>query len=183
MNSIATHQMYYVAILCPSETDQKILKLKYWMKEQFGSVVALKSPAHITLIQPFWMESSRENELKETLLDFTSEMNELEIQLEGFSHFGNRVLFVRVLENSALEELKNQAEKHFVHAHGDFIRKDDRPFHPHITIANRDLKPGDFEKSWQHFSNKVYEEKFYNKTISLLKLTEGKWILIGEKKW
>ena len=183
MNLSATHNMYFIAIVCPQELDKKILQFKYWMKEQFGSVVALKSPAHITFIQPFWMEEDKEEELKKVLLAFTSDMDELEILLEGFSHFGKRVLFVRVHENPSLEELKNQAEDHFARSFGDLIQKDDRPFHPHITIANRDLKPGDFEKARQHFSNKIFKEKFHSKTISLLKLIEGKWNVIGEKRW
>ncbi len=183
MNLSATHRMYFIAILCPPELDKKVLQFKYWMKEQFGSVVALKSPAHITLIQPFWMEEGSEEKLKQTLELFTSDMNELEIQLENFSHFGKRVLFARVQENPSLDEFRNQVENHFLRAYGDLIKKNDRPFHPHITIANRDLKPGDFKKAWQHFSNKIFKEKFHSKTVSLLKLTDGKWNVTGEKTY
>jgi 2'-5' RNA ligase len=183
MSPSITHNMYFIAIVCPPELDKKVLQFKYRMKEQFGSVVALKSPAHITLIQPFWLEEDKEEDLKRTLDLFTSDMDELEIQLEGFSHFGKRVLFVRVKENPSLEELKNQVGNHFVSLYGDIIKKDDRPFHPHITIVNRDLKPGDFEKAWQHFSNRIFKEEFRAQTISLLKLTNGKWNVMSEKRW
>ncbi len=183
MNHSTTHNMYFIAILCPPELDKKVWQFKYWMKEQFGAVVALKSPAHITLIQPFWLEEDKEEKLKQILQVFTSDMDVLEIQLEGFSHFGKRVLFVQVQENLSLEELKSQVENHFVLSYADFIKKDDRPFHPHITIANRDLKPGDFEKAWQHFSNKIFKEEFRTQTISLLKLIDGKWNVIGEKRY
>jgi 2'-5' RNA ligase len=175
--------MYFVAILCPPAVDEKLQQYKYWMKERFGSVVALKSPSHITLIQPFWFERDKEGILKRLLQDFTSDMDELEIQLEGFSHFGKRVLFAAVRENHSLEEVKKQAEDHFAESCHDIVKKDDRPFHPHITIANRDLKPGDFEKAWQHFSEKPFTEAFRTQTISLLKLTDGKWNVISEKRW
>jgi 2'-5' RNA ligase len=178
-----THNMYFIAIVCPTGLDKKVLQFKFWINEHFSSVAALKSPAHITLIQPFWLEENKEKKLQDTLQAFLSDTDELEIQLQGFSHFGKKVLFVRVLENPSLEELKNQTEIHFVSSFGGFINKDDRPFHPHITIAGRNLKPGDFEKAWQFFSKKIFKEKFPAGTISLLKLTEGKWKVIGEKRW
>lgn len=175
--------MYFVAIMCPPETDKNVRQFKNWMKEQFGSVVALRSPAHITIIPPFWLELNNEEKLLESLEAFASDGNELHIQLDGFSSFGKRVLFIRVLENPAMEEIKDQAVQHFAKSFGDLVRKDERPFHPHITIANRDLKPGDFEKAWLHFKGKNYKENFSSKTISLLKLTEGYWKLIAEKRW
>jgi 2'-5' RNA ligase len=182
MNPSATYSMYYLAIVCPSQVDEKILRCKHWMKEQFGCIVALKSPAHITLIPPFWLEEARETKLLQTLQSFASGMDEFIIQLDGFSHFGKKVLFVHVKEHPAMEELKRQVENHFIQSF-DSIKKDDYPFHPHITIANRDLKPGDFEKAWQYFSNKVFKETFRIKTISLLKLSQGKWNVMGEKNW
>jgi hypothetical protein len=60
MNLSSTHNMYFVALVAPPEPDKKVLELKNWMKDQFGTVVALKSPAHITFIQPFWLEEDQE---------------------------------------------------------------------------------------------------------------------------
>lgn len=183
MNIPVTHAMYFVAIMCPPGLDQHVLQFKYWMREQFGCVVALRSPAHITIIPPFWLNLNVERKLQETLQAFGRDRNELIIQLDGFSTFGKRVLFIRVLENPELEEIKRQAEQHFAGTFGNLIPKDDRPFHPHITIANRDLKPGDLEKAWLHFSDKNCKENFSSKTISLLKLTEANWKVIAEKRW
>src|SRR6201988_3109775 len=154
MNFSSSHNMYFVAIVCPPATDKDVLQFKNWMNEQFGCVVALKSPAHITLIPPFWLDESEEEKLLETLQNFTSDRDELEIQLDGFSKFGKRVLFICVLEDPDLGIIKKETENHFVKTFADVIEKDDRPFHPHVTIANRDLKPGDLEKAWQHFEKK-----------------------------
>ncbi len=194
MNISDKYNMYFVAIMCPPAIDKVVLQFKKWMKEQFGCVVALRSAAHITIIPPFWAEMNKELTLQETLEAFESDKNELKIQLDGFSRFGKRVLFIRVLEDPELEEIKKQAEQHFARTFGDLIPKDDRPFHPHITIANRDLhrlrqayggrwKPGDLEKAWLYFSNKTYKENFSSNTISLLKLTDGNWKVIAEKNW
>jgi 2'-5' RNA ligase len=183
VNLSIKHSMYYVAIVCPPGVDEKVIQFKQWMKEQFGCVVALKSPAHITLIQPFWLDNERETDLLQTLQSFSGDGEELVIQFEGFSHFGNRVLFIQVKENPALQEMQRQTEKHFLPYFNDVKKKDIRPFHPHITIANRDMKPGDFQKAWQNFSEKKFNDAFCTKAISLLKLSQGKWKVIGSANW
>ncbi|MGZ8557232.1 MAG: 2'-5' RNA ligase family protein [Chitinophagaceae bacterium] len=184
MQPSGPHSMYFIAILCPPPVNGKVLLCKHWMKEYAGCIVALKSPAHITLIPPFWLAEDKEMLLIQTLQSFSSNiMDEIFIQLDGFSHFGRRVLYVAVKENPALVELKNQAEIHFIHSLGESIQKDNRPFHPHITIASRDLKPVGFVKAWQHFYKKEFKETFITKSIFLLKLSSGSWKVIGEKRW
>src|SRR5258705_4374118 len=118
MSPSVLHSMYYAAIVCPPEVDEKVLGFKKWMKDQFGCVVALKSPAHITLIPPFWLNETREKDLHETLQSFTSEIGEQEIRLEGFFHFGNKVLFVNVKADPSLEELINRVELQFINSFG-----------------------------------------------------------------
>lgn len=171
--------MYYIAVVCPVSINKKVLEHKNWMKEQFGCVVALKSPAHITLIPPFWMEETKEADLIAATCNFKITTGLLSIQLCGFSHFTDRVLFIKVSDNPQLEELKHETEKHFNSAF-PFIKKDARPFHPHITIANRDLKPSAFIKAWQHFSKLHFDESFNCTGISLLKLSEGSWQVIAK---
>ena len=175
--------MYFIAIACHAEVNEKVLLFKSWMKEQFGCVVALRSPAHITLVPPFWLEEMKEIELQQALQSFSLNMDDVEIILQGFSHFSNRVLFINVKENPALEKIKQQTEKHFVELSGGLIKTDNRSFHAHVTIANRDLNPPDFIKAWGHFSNKEFKETFRTRTISLLKLSPDKWNIIGERKW
>jgi len=171
--------MYYVAVVCPVSVNKKVLEHKKWMKEQFGCVVALKSPAHITLIPPFWMEEIKEADLVTATHDFKTDINPISIQLNGFSHFGDRVLLITVIDNPQLSQLKNEIEKHF-NSVFPFIKKGEKPFHPHITIANRDMKPSVFIKAWQHFSKLAFEESFNCADISLLKLKEGRWQVIAK---
>ena len=182
MSQAAEHNMYYVAIVCPEQINEKIQQFKQWMKDRFGCMVAMKSPAHITLIPPFWLAHEREIELINTLQLFSSNFGSNKIDLDGFSHFGKRVLYIQVKENILLGELKNQAERHFMLRIGDAIKKDERPFHPHITIANRDMKPAHFEKAWEHFSNKNFSESFDISSISLLKLSQARWNVIGRNR-
>jgi 2'-5' RNA ligase len=170
-----------MAIVCPKEIDEKVFVFKEWMRKQFGCMVALKSPGHITLIPPFWMDERGESELLKTLEQFSSEATP-EIQLKDFSHFGDRVLFIHVNENPQLTELKNETETHFLENFHAVIKKDERPFNPHVTIANRDVSPGTFIKAWEHFSKEKFECSFVADTISVLKLNSGKWEVLADKK-
>ena len=180
MSAAARHNMYYVAIVCPQQINEKIQQFKQWMKDRFGCVVAMKSPAHITLIPPFWFMLEREHELVGAIQSFINNSAPQKIELDGFSHFRKSVLFVQIVGNSSLGELKEQVEKYFYEKIGAFFKKEDRPFHPHITIANRDMKPAHFEEAWEHFSNKTFKEGFNSNSISLLKLNPARWNIISE---
>ena len=173
--------MYFVAVLCPKEIDKEISRFKKWMKEQFQCTVALRSPAHITLVKPFWIESNWEEYLVSTLAACETGATKFEMTLLGFSSFGKRVLFVDVVDTPELFELKKKVEDHFIHTFGDSLKREQMSFQPHVTIANRDLKPGDFDKAWAHFSKMKYGSSFTVEEISLLKLREGKWEVIATR--
>lgn len=175
--------MYFIAVLCPPELDKKVLQYKLWMKEQFGCTVALKSSAHITLVPPFWLENESEIQLLNSFHAFTSDMQDIQIYLNGFGHFSKRVLYVKVELNPALEELKLQAENYFTAAFNKAIRKEERVFQPHVTIASRDMTPSAFYKAWEQVSIQNFTFSFSANKITLLKLSPGKWDTIAEKNW
>ncbi|MBK5277935.1 MAG: 2'-5' RNA ligase family protein, partial [Bacteroidia bacterium] len=51
----------------------------------------------------------------------------------------------------------------------------DMPFHPHLTLAFRDLKKPMFEKAWEEFKSKEYSESFAAKHFTLLKHNGKVW--------
>lgn len=183
MSPSSNHRMYYVALLCPPEIDREVSSLKQYMRQQYGCVAALKSPAHITLVAPFWYEEPREEQLLSLLGGFHSDVGNLDLHLQGFSHFDRKVLFIAVDPSPALEELRNQAFRHFHQALGPALRPDDRPFHPHVTIATRDLRPSAFVAAWEYFSRQTFEARFTGARISLLKLFPGQWQVIRDQAW
>lgn len=174
------HRIYYVAVVCPPEIDEKVLQYKYWMRDRFGCKSALKSQAHLTLIAPFWLREDLEHTLKETTQQFQTKLLPFEIRLNNFDHFSNRVLFVHAEANEALARLQFETTEHFQRQFPAAIKSDNRPFHPHVTIANRDMSPSAFLKAWEHFSKEDYHATFTVSSISLLKLSPGKWNIIQE---
>jgi 2'-5' RNA ligase len=175
------HKMYFIAVVCPQQIDEKILEYKHWMRDRFGCKAALKSPAHLTLIAPFWLEETKEPELLNVFDAFSTNIPAFVVKLNNFSHFSNRVLFVHVDTNEPLAMLQSEVETWFHQHFSNEIKLDQRPFHPHATIANRDMSPPTFLKAWQHFSKEDFNALFTVSSISLLKLSPGKWNVIREK--
>ena len=181
MDHSDAYYMYYLAILCPPSLDKKILVYKHWMRDQFGCTAALKSPAHITLIPPCWISRNREPALLHLLDQFETKSSPGEIYLSGFSAFSKNVLFVSVLHNPSLIEIRNNFIAHFRKEFTKEISADEKAFHPHITIATRDMKPAQFDKAREYFSGISFEESFIPLSVSIMKLLNGSWYQIAEK--
>jgi 2'-5' RNA ligase len=145
------------------------------MLQQFNCKVALKSPAHITLIPPFQMRDSDQSDMADILSRVALEHNSFSIQLKNFAAFKPRVIYIDVLPNPLLNELKTKTEDALLQSNRFKIKKEERPFHPHITIANRDLEKEDFKEAWQHFQHISYEISFMADAISLLRNHDRKW--------
>jgi len=170
--------MYFIAIVAPEEINQRVLKWKNYFKDNFECTVALKSPAHITLIPPFWMQEDLENDLVNSIKDFSITKNKFEISLKDFAAFKPKVIFVDVVKNEILTGLY-QSITDYIFTENKFpIKRDDRPFHPHVTLATRDLYKKAFHEAWEIFSKKKYEATWTVNGISLLRHNKKNWDVI-----
>src|SRR5215471_6509497 len=104
-------KMYFMAVVAPDEINEDVLKWKNYMKEHHGCVVALRSPAHITLIPPFWMDESLEEKLISSINQFSEDKALFEIRLKNFSAFKPRVIFLHVEQNEKLQKLQSELQE------------------------------------------------------------------------
>jgi len=170
--------MYFVAIVAPQEIDQQVLKWKNYFKEHFQCTVALKSPAHITLIPPFWVKEELENDLVNSITEFSAAKNKFEILLKDFAAFKPKVIYVNVMKNERLNDLHESLNDYIDKQNKFPVKKDDRPFHPHVTLATRDLYKKTFQEAWEVFSEKKYEAVLLANGISLLRHNKKNWDVI-----
>jgi 2'-5' RNA ligase len=170
--------MYFIALVAPEEIKQQVLKWKLWMKERYGCEVALKSPAHITLVPPFWMKPELENNLGDSLITISSTQTSFILQLNNFSSFKPKVIFIDVVPNEPLIKLKNGLFQFLLNEDKYPLEKDDRPFLPHVTIATRDLHKKAFNEAWEHFKEKRYEAQWPAQGVSLLRHNKKNWDVI-----
>ena len=170
--------MYFIAIVLPGELNQKILPFKQYMFEKYKCQVGLKSPAHITLVPPYWMNEELEIQLKKDLELHSNKFRPFTISTNHFSGFPPKTIFIALKENDDLKNVKNKTDDYFKERPEYKMKIDNRPFHPHITIATRDLYKKGFYEAKEYFSNKEFAETWIADSICLLKHNKKNWDVI-----
>ncbi|MDW3196859.1 MAG: 2'-5' RNA ligase family protein [Cytophagales bacterium] len=168
--------LYFIAVLPPEEESNQITELKHYCKSHFGSGHALKSPPHITLHMPFKWNDKKRAALDQCLSQVATATDPFEVRLRDFDFFEPRVVFVDVIENPVLKQLQQQLAKQ-MRLDLSLFNADykDRPFHPHVTIAFRDLKKPKFFEAKTHFSQQELSMNFEIRDLVLLKHDGKGW--------
>lgn len=168
-------QKYFIAIVPPQPVLGEVLAIKQYIASQYLSRGALRSPAHITLHMPFEYEEDKEERLTNCLGLFKSG-NAVPIELKDYGCFAPRVIFVDVIANDPLRQLQRDLVEHVkIRLHLLNQAQSLRGFHPHLTVAFRDLKKPQFYKAWEEFRERPFAAHFTCKSICLLKLSDTGW--------
>jgi 2'-5' RNA ligase len=170
-------KMYFIAIVLPGELNKKVLRWKNLMHENYGCKVGLKSPAHITFIPPFWMDQENEKQLLEDVDTISAFAQQFEIATKNFLAFKPRTIFIDVVVNEELRTLKASIDE-FFSKNNYKIKIDERPFHPHITVATRDLHKNDFHEAWPSFETREFKTKWRTSGLSVLRHNSKTWDVI-----
>lgn len=169
-------KLYFIALVPPSPIYEEALALKNYFKEHYNSKASLNSPPHITLHMPFRWKETKEDELVQKFESFTKRFDPIKVCLDNFSAFAPRVIFIEVIKTEALESIQKDVQR--------FCKKElnlfnanykELAFHPHLTLAFRDLKKPVFKKAWEEFEKKEYKAEFIADKIALLKHTGKVW--------
>ena len=167
---------YFIGLIPPSPIYEQAWQWKEYFKVEFNSKAALNSPPHITLHMPFEWKSEKENQLIERLGAFAQTQNSFDLRLKNFGSFSPRVIFIHVVESKNLQTLQS-ALTQFCKTELNLFNANrlDQPFHPHLTVAFRDLKKSDFPKAWEFVKDLNFEERFPCRDMVLLKHNRKNW--------
>lgn len=169
-------QRYFIAIVPHEKLCDEIVAIKQDFADTYNSKGALRSPAHITLHMPFLWKEEKEEKLLNELAAFKFDTSNFDITLNNFSRFGERVIFIDVEKNEVLNSLQKQLVRHVKQMLNLFNQDEDlRGFHPHITVAFRDLKKEQFKKAWQAYKEKEFKAAFNCASFALLKHDGKRW--------
>lgn len=171
-------QMYFIALVLPQHLNEKVLKYKQMMLDKYNCKVGLKSPAHITLIPPFWMQDEKEPQLISDIDSASQHLHVFSIATDNFSAFKPRTIFIAVSPTNELNEVKKTTDAVFKNNSFYNIKIDARPFHPHVTIATRDLFKKGFFEIWPWFEEKNFVEQWKCEGISVLRHNKKNWDVI-----
>jgi len=166
--------LFFIALLPGEEIQREVTFFKQDCARRFQASHALKSPPHLTLIPPFAWPQARLGELCGALAEFASGQPLFEVELHHFNCFPPRVIFIDVVENQRLVALQ-LALFHFLKNSPGLEDERGNRFHPHVTIAHRDLKPGVFPQAWDYFSKIAYQRTFQADRLTLLEHVGGRW--------
>lgn len=167
-------KLYFIAILPPAELQAEVIAFKQYAARHFGSSHALKSPPHITLIPPFRWPDDHLDQLNEALANRPIQAEHFSVDLQHFSSFPPRVIYVDISPNEHLNNFQNQLEKHLATTLG-LQKESPFGFHPHMTVAFKDLKESRFPEAWAYFSQQLYQRSFQVSSYTLLSHTGQFW--------
>lgn len=169
-------KQYFIALVPPSPVNDDALRLKNYFRDQYNSKASLNSPPHITMHMPFRWKENKENELVESLKSFCLGRPSFKLQLLNFGAFSPRVIFIDVVPSEKLTHLSKELHR--------FCKRDlnlfnasykDQAFHPHMTLAFRDLKKPMFTKAWEEFQERKFSATFIVDKLVLLKHNGKVW--------
>jgi 2'-5' RNA ligase len=172
--------IYLIAIVPPQPLYAEIQEIKEYIGEKYKTKEALGRPPHITLIPPFNAPKSVEGEIKKFLNSFGSKQQSFDIQIDGYGEFSHGTLYMKPAESPEIMSMQKSLIKQFasVYARGK-ERGPSYGFHPHITVAYKDLTRPMFDAAWREFGDKLFRRRFTLKHIDLMKWDRG-WQTISK---
>lgn len=172
-----SYNRYFIALVPPEPILSQTQLLKEHFKEVYNSKASLHSPPHITLHMPFRWKAKKENLLIDKLSTFAASIQPFNLELRNFAAFPPRVIYVDVVKGDTLLTLQKNLERFCKQEFQLFnANRLDQAYHPHLTLAFRDLKKEKFEEAWEKFKQKPFNANWQVQTIALLKWKEGKWM-------
>ncbi|MEO5911459.1 MAG: 2'-5' RNA ligase family protein [Pelobium sp.] len=173
--------LYFIAIVPPKPVDERIHQIRMEFAEKYHSEEALKPPVHLTLKEPFTMDTKEELVLKRKLSFIATQCQQFEHILKGFGRFQKHTIFIAAEKHKFLAGLKNALKKMF-RTSFYYVQQDQMPFNPHYTIAYRDIDDKYFEIAFAEYQDKNFYEKFICNKFILFKHDGKQWHNIEEFK-
>jgi 2'-5' RNA ligase len=173
-----TTLLYFVALVPPDLLRKQINDIKIVFANEFKSSKSLNSPPHITLIPPFRADLQQEEEILKQLSLLAPNTQAFALNIDGFGAFGQTVIYLKILKNSSLDDLRKRLIHSLCHYTGMEYDKE-KKYIPHITLASRDLSVLHFRLAWKKYRHEPFKAQFVADGICLLKHNGKTWDIIS----
>ncbi|MEN9201706.1 MAG: 2'-5' RNA ligase family protein [Thermostichus sp. DG_1_6_bins_120] len=171
----------FLALLPPPTLQEQVRALQQEFVVRFASRAALRSPPHITLVPPFEWPESQGSAWQGSLQEFAASQASVAVELSGFGAFAPRVIYIHVEPSEQLQQLQSAVQTLMQPL---LSRKNpatsSRPFVPHITLAFRDLTPGNFRAAWPEFQLRQFQAAFEATDLTLLQHDGQQWQVVEQ---
>ena len=167
--------IYFIAILPEQEIQDEITAFKQYAAEKFNTKRALTSPPHITLVAPFRLENDDLHKVLETTEKFAKKQTPFDIELKDFNCFAPRVIYLDIMKSAMLDDTYRGLNSILERECDIEWKFQDTEFHPHMTVAFKDLKESMFTKAWKYFRRAKYKNTFNAQALNVLKHDGKEW--------
>jgi len=165
---------YFIALIPKEPLASEIYQIKEEISERYSTKGALKSPAHLTLHMPFlWKERNEERLIN--LLAQATRFGSFNLHLDGFGAFPPRTIYIKNKLSAKLQAFHEELMLHTKRNVKLLNSTHNRGFHPHITVAFRDLRKEGFDQAWTVYKDKSFTAKMIVDSFWLLKHDGRHW--------
>lgn len=172
-------QTHFIGVLVPDEIAAKIEDCRRYMNEKYGCKSGHATPVHVTLVPPFRLsEEFSTKDLTDAIisdvLPFSSELK-FTAQVNNFDAFGDRTIFAKVVQDEKWTKLRDKVFGSVLKAAPGCVKRDNRLFQPHLTVANRDIPSGVSSDALKVMNELNFIEDFEVDNITVFERQNGKW--------
>ncbi|MBP5587625.1 MAG: 2'-5' RNA ligase family protein [Treponema sp.] len=173
-----TQQTHFIGVLLPEDLTLTLEDCRRYMNEAYGCKSGHGTPIHVTLVPPFKLqeEYSTEDLVRAIKKDVLPERLGFSAHIENFSAFGDRTIFGNVIANDKWTKLRDKTVKAILNACPGCTKKDQRPFQPHATVANRDIPEGVIIEALQIMNELNLVEDFPVDNITIFERKGNRWV-------
>ena len=157
-----TQQTHFIGVLLPEDITLTLEDCRRYMNQAYGCKSGHKTPIHVTLVPPFALqEEFSTRDLVSAIEKYVLPQNlGFLAHIENFDAFGDRTIFANVISSEKWTKLRDETVKAILKTCPGCTKKDQRPFYPHGTIANRDIPFGVMKKALETMNELNLVEDF-----------------------
>ena len=173
-------QTHFIGVLLPYELTQRLQGYRDYMSRQYGCKSGFGTPIHITLVPPFKLiDKLTTNDLAEALAQMAvdKKWHPFTAKIGGFDAFGDRTLFAKVLPSAVWTAYKSAVYNTVSALSPGSLKKESRPFQPHITVANRDIPAGASTEALEYLNQLELKTTFQVDNITIFERRDKRWVV------
>ncbi len=165
-----------IAIIPPEPVFSEIRKEQEYIADTWGPERALRTPPHITIIPPMLLTADEVGWLYGIAYAIAGTQNRFTIQLKDYDSFKPRVIFIAPIISPAFSNLHDIWHQAIITKMPHVLSKyPERPYHPHLTLAHKDVTHPQFDMMWKYFQVKKYQASFTVDRFCILTHTDSGW--------
>ena len=173
-------QTHFLGVLVPDDITLTLEDCRRYMNRTYGCKSGYGTPIHVTLVPPFRLPepyTTRDlvDVIQSDVLPHASELA-FTAQIDNFDAFGDRTIFAKVVTNKKWTCLRDAVITAVLKTAPGATKKDQRPFQPHLTVANRDIPTGASVAALKAMNEIQLFESFPVDNITIFERNGGKWI-------